>query len=57
MAHLNQTHTYAVLEISRKAFKEIEGKLKRAGYEDQFHVEDNARVIDMHGIAIKANGK
>lgn len=48
------THTYAILQVSREAFDEIEGKLLEAGYEDQIHEEDGVVVIDMHGIAIQA---
>lgn len=43
------THTYAILEISESAYKEIRGKLEEAEYQEQLH-ED---IIDMHGIAIK----
>lgn len=49
---LRSTHTYAVLELSEAAVKEIEAKLRAAGYEDQFHQEDGRIVIDMHGIAV-----
>jgi hypothetical protein len=48
------THTYAVLEISAAAYKEIRDKLKAAGYTDQFHKEGDAELIDMHGIAVQA---
>jgi hypothetical protein len=49
------THTYAVLEISRKAYDEIHAKLEDAGYQHAFIHEDEGRdVIDMHGIAVKA---
>lgn len=48
------THTYATLEISELAFKEIEAKLKAAGYD---HVFDG-NIIDMHGLAlIKEQGE
>lgn len=44
------TRTYAILEVSPEAYQEIREKLAAAGYEDQFH----GNVIDMHGIAVKA---
>ena len=50
---IRSTHTYAVLEVSSAAYAEIKALLEAAGYEDQFHEDDGAIVIDMHGIAIK----
>lgn len=47
---LRQTHTYAVLEISRAAYDEIHQKLDAAGYQHTF----DGDVIDMHGIAVQA---
>lgn len=44
------THTYAVLEISESAHREIREKLEEAGYEHVFHDD----LIDMHGIALGA---
>lgn len=50
---LNQTHTYATLEISVPAFEEIAQKLKAAGYDHSFVVKKGEKtVIDMHGIAL-----
>lgn len=46
------THTFAILELSSAAYKEIEEKLKAAGYEDQFLTDGGKIVIDMHGIAV-----
>lgn len=48
---MKTTHTYAVLEVSREAHDEIRKLLEEAGYQHAFHDD----VIDMHGIAIKAN--
>jgi hypothetical protein len=48
------THTYAILEISKSAFDEIQEKMEAAEYQDQFSKDDGAPIIDMHGIAIKA---
>lgn len=42
------THTYVTLEISELAFKEIETKLKVAGYNHAF----DGNIIDMHGLAL-----
>ena len=51
---IRQTHTYAVLEVSRAAYAEIKAKLEAAGYHDQFHKDHkDGIVIDMHGIALK----
>lgn len=48
MSHTS-THTFAKLAISEIAFEEIKGRLKKAGYSDQFVDE---QTIDMHGIAL-----
>lgn len=49
---VNCTHTYAKLAVSEAAFLEILAKLRDAGYSDQFHEEDGAITIDMHGLAL-----
>jgi len=61
------THTYAVLEVSPAAYREIRALLEAAGYEHAFHRtahevfregkregEIEVEVIDMHGIALTA---
>lgn len=49
------THTYAILPVSPDTYAEIRGKLDSAGYSSQFHDKnDDAEVIDMHGIALRA---
>lgn len=51
-------HTYAILEISEAAYREIRGKLEEAGYAHAFHLRDDqgdGEVIDMHGIALRAD--
>jgi len=50
--------SYAVVEISPKAFEEIRSKLEEAGYEDQFETDARGRaiLIDMNGIALQAEG-
>ncbi len=52
MAHTS-THTYAVLQISPAAYREIRTALAMAGYEDQFHDHRDGEIIDMHGIALQ----
>lgn len=44
------TYTYAILDVSPAAYKEIADKLRAAGYDQAFH----AGVIDMHGIGLHA---
>lgn len=51
---LRHTHTYAILEISETAFKEIAGKLEEAGYSHAFDGDGKECVIDMHGIAVQS---
>jgi len=45
---VRQTHTYALLELSKTAYDEIAAKLRAAGYDHAFI--DGA--IDMHGLAV-----
>jgi hypothetical protein len=47
------THTYAILNVSPEAYREIREKLEAAGYDGQFHDRENGEVIDMHGIALQ----
>jgi len=53
---MRSTYTYAIIEISPAAYKEIADKLKEAGYGHAFN-QDRAHgvVIDMHGIALASN--
>lgn len=51
------TYTYAILEVSPATYREIEKKLKEAGYDHVFHADSDEGgqtriVIDMHGIAL-----
>ena len=48
------TYTYAVLEISASAYAEIRAKLDAAGYGHAFYDDGDGEVIDMHGIAVRA---
>ena len=46
---MRTTHTYALLEVSHNAWKEIKAKLLEAGYD---HAINDEGEIDMHGIAL-----
>ncbi len=48
------THTYAILKVSRKTYREIKEKLEAAGYQHAFHDDgdEDGVVIDMHGIGL-----
>jgi len=46
---MRQTRTFVVLEISQRAYDEIKGKLKAAGYGHTFM---KSGEIDMDGIAL-----
>jgi len=49
------THTYAILDVSPELYTEVREKLEAAGYQHAFHDrEDGGPVIDMHGIALRA---
>jgi hypothetical protein len=50
---VRSTHTYAVLVVSEATYAEIKARLEAAEYQHAFHDD----VIDMHGIAIKAEDK
>ena len=50
------THTYAILEVSSAAYKEIKEKLEAANYHHIFHDNGDGILIDMHGIALKDEG-
>lgn len=43
------THTFATLELSQRAYDEIAGKLRQAGYD---HVFTHDGAIDMAGIGV-----
>jgi hypothetical protein len=44
------TYTYVAMKVSEATFKEIEAKLRAAGYEGQIH--DDGATLDMHDIAL-----
>lgn len=49
------THTYVILPLSAAAYQEIREKLLVADYHHVFNIHDGAEVIDMHGIAVRAD--
>jgi hypothetical protein len=51
------TYTFVELELSPAAFGEIYEKLKQAGYEQAFMDSQGRTVIDMHGLAVVAEGE
>jgi len=48
------SHTYAVMEVSKKTFREIKKKLEIAEYFDAIQQDRHYRseLLDMHGIAL-----
>lgn len=49
---MRSTHTFAELEISDAAYREIEALLKTAGYDHVFVRGSEAPTMDMHGIGL-----
>lgn len=50
---MKATHTYALLELSPRAYHEIAERLRAAGYEAAFHDDGDAGVVlDMQGLAV-----
>lgn len=45
-------HTYVLLEVTSPVFREVETKLREAGYTHVFDEERGRLVIDMHGLAL-----
>ena len=43
------THTYAIMELSDAAYREIAEQMRAAGYDHAFGADGE---IDMHGIAV-----
>lgn len=50
------TYTFTILEVSKSTFEEIAEKLLDADYNHSFHIVEDEKVIDMHGIALKQKG-
>lgn len=51
------SHTYAVLEVPSAVYAAVRALLARADYDHAFMVEKDGEVIDMHGIALRSQGK
>lgn len=53
------THTFAVLQVSPEAYREIREALMKYGYDDVIKQSRNGEVIDMNGLALaeKPNGE
>ena len=53
------TYTHVTMDVSHAAYAEIMDKLVAAGYEHAIHNtrSDDGVVLDMHGIALKDEGK
>jgi hypothetical protein len=49
------SYTYAVLEVSESAYREIAKLLREAGYHGSFQRDDGQECIDMNGIALKSS--
>ncbi len=49
------THTYAVLDVPRPIYATVRALLAAAEYQHAFHAKADGEVIDMHGIALRAN--
>lgn len=50
---MSSSHTYAVLDVSREAFDEIQEGLEKAGYQDQFVTDSKGRLtLVMTGIGL-----
>lgn len=47
-----QTHTFALLEVSKEIYDEIYSRLEQASYDHAFLNQDGRPVIDMHGIGL-----
>jgi hypothetical protein len=54
-SEIRQTHTYAVMEVSRATYDEIARKLTEAGYDHAFIEDSDGVALDMHGIALLPN--
>lgn len=48
------TYTYAILDVSPAFYEEVRSKLDSTGYQHAFHQRPEGEVIDMHGIALRA---
>ncbi len=49
------THTFAILDVHPDVYGPVRAGLEMAGYAERFSVDDGREVIDMHGIALRAD--
>lgn len=49
---IRQTHTYAILEVSRGVFHYIQRKLEAAGVWNEYY-DEHAQVINFGNVALK----
>jgi hypothetical protein len=49
---LRTTHTYAIMVLSPKAYREIRQNLVDAGWNQAIHDGSNGEVLDMQGVGI-----
>lgn len=50
-----RTHTYAVLEVSPEAYREIRSKMKQGGRADAVLDQRSGEVIIMQGVALRCS--
>ncbi len=53
---ITHTYTFAILEVSKATFEEVQAKLKDS-YGHTFQEINGKLVIDMHGIALQSEDK
>lgn len=51
---MSATHTYAILEVSKRTYREVRKLLLKADYSYAIDSDEDGEVIDMHGIALQA---
>lgn len=49
------TYTYAILDVAPEVYLQVRALLEHAGYQHAFHADRDGEVIDMHGIALRAD--
>lgn len=48
---MRTTHTFATMEVSNLTFREIEARLRSAGYDHAIDVDDGTPMLMLDGIA------
>ena len=55
---MSATHTFAILEVSKRTFDDISGRLIAAGYEHCFKTTGaGVKIVDMNEIALAVDGQ